>query len=370
MSLIKLVIADENQSYIKALAQYLHEEYGQAFEVKCFTQKAVVQEYLSRGDAVDILLIESALFNEAMSHCNVRAIMFLKDIQEQDPGENELYKYQKADSIVKRLLEVFDKISSHGAGIVRNNYHTKLASVYSPVGGAGKTSVAYNLAYQYAMQGQKVLLISLESYASLSLFKRNDTARGLMYLLYLVKNKVGNLQLKLNAMKAIDENTNIHYIERESNILEYKDIKLEDMELLMSFFREKSGYDAVIFDLDSTMNEMVLGAFKYSDVILNLRGDDPTSQRKYEDFNCQLPQINNLLKSDVSGRMVQVIIRLDEGMSQSNLQYKMNSFELCIPYISNSGLCQGSYFPELSYFKELYDVVNSRIYSQKVSQSL
>ena len=361
MSTIKLIIADENQNYTKGLAEYLIEEYGQAFEVTCFTQVQILMNYLDKCEAADILLINPTLLKKANCKEHIKSIILL--VENVDYSiENSIYKYQRADQIAKMLLEAYDKTSNCGVNILKSSTICKIVCVYSPAGAAGKTTIAHNLAVQYSMQGKKALFISLESYSALSIFNQSKSSKGLIYLLYLIKSKLPNLLLKLNAIITTDHNINIHFIEREKNVLEYKDIKIKDIELVTDFLRNQGDYDAVILDLDSSISEMVLGAFKYSDVIINVCCDDNISSAKQENFEQQISKINNLLELDISCKLIGVKNKSGLIINNEDLDAKECKTLLEIPYIKGACISSGAYFPEMIYFKHLYDNVENSIY--------
>jgi cellulose biosynthesis protein BcsQ len=354
MSAIKLIIADENKSYTKGLAQYLLEECGQTFEVTCFTQARILMEYQSKSETADILLISPQLLKKDISKKHFKSVILLVENVDND-NENSIYKYQKADQIKKLLLMAYDKNSNCGDNIFNNNNNKcKLISVYSASGAAGKTTIAYNLAIQYSMKAKKVLFISLESYSALSIFNQSESSRGLIYMLYLLKSKLPNLMLKLNTIINMEHSTSIHFMEREKNVLEYKDIKIEDLELLSDFLKNQSDYETVILDLDSSMNEMALGAFKFSDVIINVHCGDKVSCAKQESFKEQIAKINSLLEQDISSKLLDV-------KNKSAAIAKVESVEemLEIPYIQGDCTSPGAYFPEMTYFKKLYDTVEN-----------
>lgn len=289
--MIKLIIADENQSYARALAQYMLEEHGQSFEIACFTHEFGLKEHLQSCEGLDILLIDDKLQHLKEHFNSVKATIALKE--KPCEGESEsIYKYQRADQIAKRLLELSDKLSMGSVSLQQNRRKGQLVCVYSPSGAAGKTTIAYHLACQFSFHTQKVLFLSMESYTEHPIFQRCEASRGLMYLLYLIKNKIPNLHMKLSALSAVDQHSNIHYMERETNILEFKDLKEEDMSVLADFLRRNSDYDAVVFDLDSAMNEVTLGAFKNCDVIVNVLDRRCLQGGKAKDFIRQIPKIS------------------------------------------------------------------------------
>lgn len=353
MSAVKLIIADENMNYTKCLAQYLQEDCGQAFDVICFTQRSFLTEYLFKNESVDILLINPQLYNEEINEKHCKSVILLVDSVD-NTNKKSIYKYQKADQIKRLLLQEYDKNSDQRINILNSSNKCKLICVYSASGAAGKTTMAYNLALQYSMKAKKVLYISLETYSSLDIFNENEASKGLIYILYLIKNKLPNIQMKLNTMIANDHNTNINYIEREINVLEYKDIRVEDFELLSDFIRNQTEYEAVILDLDSSLNEVVLGAFKFSDVIVNVYSDDKVSSAKQERFGRQINKISSLLEQDINSKLLCV---KNKSETVPNSEFAGEVLE--IPFIHGIGLSPGTYFPEMIYFNKVYDVIEN-----------
>ncbi|OGO77704.1 MAG: hypothetical protein A2Y23_08880 [Clostridiales bacterium GWB2_37_7] len=364
--MIRLIVADTNQSYIKALAQYLQVEHGQAFEVTCFTQRNALQEYLQHYNNTDMLLIDQKLLSEQINIENIKSVMTLTEMVLEN-NIAAIYKFQKADQIAKLLLEEADKFSCSNPNIVKCMNESKLICVYSPAGGAGKSTIAYNLAHQYAMHTQKVLFLSFEAFSSLYFFERNESVRGLIFLLHLIKNRLPNLQLKLNTIKAVDVNTNIHFMNRESNILEYKDISMEDMGLLTDFLRKQSGYDVIILDMDSSISDMILGVFKHCDAIVNVLCNNSFNYAKQEEFLKQVPKINDLLEVDIISKLIKIVNKCEAVNESKYVEASQCYAQMEIPYISNTDISHGAYFLEMIYFKQLYDMLED-YFSMKVNR--
>lgn len=352
MGVINLIIADENQNYVMGLEKYLYEEYGQAFETICFTQEKLLLEHLNTRGSADILLISPSILSNSLDITNTKSLILLTE-EANDNIENSIYKFQRADKIAKLLLEAYDRDSNNSVQILKSNTRCKLISVYSPSGAAGKSTIAFNLARQYSMQGKKVLLISLEVYTALPIFNQNESIRGLLYLLYLIKSKLPNLSLKLNSIVSSDYNTGIHFIEREKNVLEYKDLNIDDIEILADFLRQQSDFDAVILDLDSSINNVILGAFKHCDSLVNIFCADSSSSSKQEDFKRHICKISSLIGTDLNTKLINVrnkVEKIDEYEDKNVLE---------IPLIKGNYSNQGLYFPEMTYFKQLHDAVEN-----------
>lgn len=361
MSTISIVIVDENQIYTKALSEYLQDEYGQAFEISCFTGIKPLEEYLANKHNTDIMLIDKHLYNDSLKTFKVKTTLMLTDDNQESElrGILTLYKFQLGDKLAKCILQNYDSLESKQFNIHTKSTEAKLITVYSPTGGSGKSTIAYNISRQYAIQGKKTLLISMESYAALPIFKSESKNHGLSYLIYLIKNKANNLQVKLDAIKEQDTNTQIHYIPRDNNSLEYKDIGMEDIVALLKFLRKQSGYEAVIFDMDSSVCENTLSMFKYCDVILCVAASDIVSKEKHESFEKQLELFNNLLNVNLNDKIITVNNKATSQYSENKRDFISSTNIVNIPYLKESDILENGYYPELTHFKQLYDIIES-----------
>lgn len=361
MKSIKVAIADENQVYSKGLSEYLQSEYGQAFDISCFTNIKSLTEHLSTDQQIDILLIDQKLYNESLKTHKVKTILLLTEnvMENEVDGFLALYKYQLGDKISKNILQYYDSSVNERFNVHIQPQNSKLIAVYSPAGGTGKSTIAYNISLQYALQGKKAILISMESYASLPIFKAESKSCGLSYLTYLIKNKTNNLQVKLDAIKELDSNTNIYYIPRDSHSLELKDADKDDIALLLEFFRVQSGYDAVILDMDSAISEKLLNVFKHCDVLLNVTGNDFNSKEKYKSFTEQLRIFGDLLGVDLAKKIITVNNKVMGQLSDKvgELRDERNAVE--IPFLADNCFMENGYYPELAHFKQLFDVVEN-----------
>ena len=83
-------------------------------------------------------------------------------------GYKAINKYQNADNFVSSILAAF---SENGQGFAlpgSDSKVSKVISVYSPVGGIGKTSICVALATNMSASGHKVFYLNMESTPSTS----------------------------------------------------------------------------------------------------------------------------------------------------------------------------------------------------------
>lgn len=348
MSSITLLIADDNEYYAKGLSEYISEEYKQTFEVGCFTNEAALTQQLEKSPQWDVLLINPKLLIQGEVAHHAKLLLELRDdiAQQTDSNEVTIYRNQTGDQIVKQIMKAYGKVNSNMKAVNRAK-EAKLLCTFSSRGGAGKTVIAYNLAYQYALQGQQVLFLSMESCSALQMFDQAESKQGIVYLMHLIKSKAPSLQAKFEALKCKDITTNISYLPREHNILELKDVSLEDVEQLLTYLRMQSGLDVIILDLDSCINEIVLGAFKTCDAVLNIHNNDMASLKKAKEFEKQILKLGLYLNIDLPQKMIHIQNKVEP---QGDDPTQANPETIEIPYIRNDMFRQSALFPEMQYF--------------------
>lgn len=361
MNNISIAIVDENKFYTKALSEYLQNEYGQVFDVSCFTSVESLKQYLNSGCDTDIMLIDWKLYEEALRAYKINSILILSEnsLENDINGIKTLYKYQRADLLAKQILQSLDSVKGKTFKLNNQQKTAKLIAVYSAAGGAGKSTIVYNLGRQYAVLGKKALLLSMEAYSAMPMFAGEQKNHGLSYLLYLVKTKSDNLQIKLDTLIEKDSDTEMYFLPRGCNSIEYKDIDASDMTSLMEILRSQSGCDAVLLDMDSSINEIVLSIFKHSDLIINVIADDSTSKAKNDSFVRQLEVIGNSLNINLADKMINVNNKIRSQSEDNIADNNGDEITANIPYINDYSKLNNVYFPELASFKKLYEMIDN-----------
>jgi Mrp family chromosome partitioning ATPase len=100
--------------------------------------------------------------------------------------EGKIAKYQPLDRFFARLVSVYASMQRGGLDAETEPSSCRTTAVYSAAGGAGKTTVAMNLAKHLAEQGRRVIVLNLESLGSVSAFiaeAPGDRFSRLMYCL-------------------------------------------------------------------------------------------------------------------------------------------------------------------------------------------
>ncbi len=248
---IDLVIADEDNNYRGRIAGYLSSE--NEYRVSQFSKANELIAYLEKYRC-DILLVTPEIYTEKLATYDVRTIiLLLEDEQERLVyGTSSIYKYQSITNIEKYILEEDTKNSttarpkSHYAG-------TKIISVYSPIGGVGKTTVAVSLAMQYARLGRRVFYLNLEEIASTESYFRVSENNSLTKVL---ESLAMEQTVDLNEIKQMDDEYNIGYFSPLKQLADNSLITVEKLIMLLHRLKEFDMYDILIIDTNSRMSDI------------------------------------------------------------------------------------------------------------------
>jgi hypothetical protein len=155
MAKINIVLADSDELYLNRLTNYFIEKTS-TFDVCSFTSKVSLLKYISDGGhKTDVLAFSEDLMDEAISAADIPAKILLSDgTFSRLTVADTVHKYQKAEKIVNDILLIYAEKSGRLEAVSSGDKKTKVIGVYSPVGGAGKTTVALALAQCAAQAGR------------------------------------------------------------------------------------------------------------------------------------------------------------------------------------------------------------------------
>ncbi len=240
------VICDHETAYAKKLADYLGGRIELALQVKLCDDLSQVAKV--RGESgIDILLTDETA---ELSEAETRGIPYIIRITEHlitdtDNSPIPIFRYQPADQIVSRMIEVLADGNEGRLWNVRKTRSAKLIGFYSPVKRLGQTAYALKKGRELA-KTKNVLYISLETFAGIGGYFPEDK-RNLSMLLYYAKQESGNPGLLITTLvKQID---GLDYI---PPVLFGEDLKTVTSEEWLWLLREilnHSIYETVLLDL-------------------------------------------------------------------------------------------------------------------------
>ena len=175
MAKINLIVLDSDEMYLNAFKNYITNNYSGRFNIICYTDISILNENISKMKNKDVLLINEELFEQINAFSNIGTVLILTNGNiEGYEGYKTINKYQAISNICEEIINSFNNINKEHKKIEkivkRGDAKTSIVTVYSPVGGSGKTSVATTLSVCLTERNMKVLYLNFEDIQSTSVY--------------------------------------------------------------------------------------------------------------------------------------------------------------------------------------------------------
>ncbi len=273
--MMKLLIAINDPDYVEHLSGVLMEKYTDTFEVSACSGTDRLREALARR-SFDVALFEPSLAGEAdLSRIKLALLMRSEETTDPSPARMErIEKYQRISSIVSEILGRFAQLNPNTDAGGSDRAH--VTAVWSPKGGAGKTSVALAYAAQQVSKGKKAAYLSLQSFSDGALFfpqkgKSISTIFG---------SGAGTVCLLAQSVRLQDQGSGIMYFCDPTNYDDICELTEDDAENLVQGCA--SGIDELVVDLSSEWNGKIQRMFEIADAVIAVL--DGTESAKWDQF--------------------------------------------------------------------------------------
>jgi cellulose biosynthesis protein BcsQ len=269
------VILDDDRAYLEMISSYIHaSSYQVKIQLKTFTLRSALDAFLENSNKFDLLAIQSAMFDPQLRSFTQGSCIVLLGESKADLIELDtifLNKYQPLNLLLDRMLSIY---ADHYTKAFHVSHASQIISVYSAVGGTGKTTVAANLAKLLAFLDNKVFYLNLEMLPSVSMFPARENKQNFAQFLYYVQVQADHLYSKLESLKYYDSITKVHCFEPLTNLDDLEEMSGDAIETLLQTLTLHGDYDFIIIDLDHSLHERIIRALSLSQQIIWLVLDD------------------------------------------------------------------------------------------------
>ena len=263
---ISIAIADLDKDYIYRLTEVLQQ--NRDLSISAFTSFEKLQAALERTH-YDVLLFDPDISGERIRLSGVKLALCLYS---EECVNASLYadcpkvlKYQRVSNIYKCILKEYADKAGYSVEL-GNRINTKLIGVYSPIGGAGKTTVALALTCRLKLIGNTALFLSTEQMESASLVNEHEE-EGIAALVEAVGNENVNFKVKLAAISrhGLDD---IDYLAGFIKLVDYEAVTEEEIREVLRLIKRESDYQYVVIDMDTNLDRVNKTVFEEVDQIL------------------------------------------------------------------------------------------------------
>lgn len=280
MSKIRVVLADTDEKYLMPLEKKFIDTFGDSAEINVITDLGYLTTYFSTPQNLDILVINEELYNSSFERHNIGNIFILSEQPADDTSTgnlctNRIYKYTSVKEIFN---EVVNNNTTSSIRSLKAQAQTKTIMIYSPVGGAGTTTVACGLSAVLAKNYKRVLFIGSDNLQSFGyLFADQKPLPGDVEKPMATSNEYIYEMIKPHIRREMFD-----YIPQFARSLSSLNIKLSNLTYLIDCIKASKNYDFIIVDTMSDMTEDVSKTMSYADNIITVLAQDHVSTYKLE----------------------------------------------------------------------------------------
>lgn len=276
-----MLVVCQDEHYLKSIEYKLTEALSDKADIAYISDYACLQIYNAQPKDIDILLIEEKLYAEMINRQNCRNVYLLvedenrADRQEELGNKNIIYKYSS-------IRVIIDKIDSKLLQNRQNTtqVNTKLISVYSPMGGSGKTTVSVALANRLGIKGYKVLYLSAEALQDYQTLLEEEE-----YMPEQVGHRCAiHIESAAEEMLKFLKRREFEYFPAWKRILPAYGINTEHLLRIATYIQKKNIYDYIVVELSSELQEAKLNFLNQSDRVVIVMRQDKKAVNKLKQF--------------------------------------------------------------------------------------
>lgn len=279
---LSLGIFDSDIKYSSQLMGYIKRRHKTIKQVRIFTNKTILYDYLS-DNHIDVLLISEDKLDEGVEHDNIEHICILseKTYVSEDDSDKVIYKFQSAEQIIMDLFNFFPEL-----GLNNNSHYSskiKVITIFSLNENFAKDNFSINLANQYGRR-EKTLFIDLNLLHVKGQFPNLKSDKNLSEFLYYLKVQTPNILARMK--EQIQVISNFDYLYGVNFALDLYDLTSKDLEAWMRELKT-SDYEVVIFNVGCFFST-TLELFRKSNQLLMIRKNNVWEQSLYDNLKEQL----------------------------------------------------------------------------------
>ncbi|CAI6079190.1 hypothetical protein [Cohnella sp. JJ-181] len=242
----RLAVAAPQPGYASRLALYLKEREPET-EVAAFTHADTLTLYLQDSPGADLLVVQQSMLDDVRRALpsGTRIVVLVEGgASGEYEGLPAIGQYQP----LPRLAAEIRRYTAAAPAVQREG--AEVWTVYSAGGGAGKTTLALNLARQAAERGYSVMYLNLEALSGAGLLFGAGETDGLSRLLYELTAHPASAETRIRGLGARSSAIGAGYLDAADHPAELLAMTPERLEALIDALRRHGGFDLIVADPD------------------------------------------------------------------------------------------------------------------------
>ncbi len=288
---IKIAIIDNDINYLERLSGVL-QQYDELIvavftKIESFQQTMEFEDFQIIVFNPDISAQQLIFPSKVMPICLCTQESVNRSLYQNIPA---VQKYQRISNIYKQIIKNYAEHVKDSEMDYFKAASTRVIVVHSPVGGSGKTTISLAIAGKIQKMGKRVLFLSMEQCNSSAICC--DIKEDGITCLVETLNTNSSFELKLKGI--LKQNmAGIYYVECFSRLVDYDDVKGEEIEKIIHKIKMCDVCDYIVIDTGSTLDDVNKAVLNSADRIVIIQRSGELADAKLALFDKQM-MINEL----------------------------------------------------------------------------
>lgn len=245
-----MVLCDREEEYAQLMTEFLKEHKELPWEIRTYTEVERLYEE-EKESQISLLVVAESTYAKDMEELNVKRLVVLNEsgLLQWD-GIEQIDKYQKADTVLQALIEIYMDIAEQQLPRLQSGWRAKYIGIYSPVRRCYQTTFAITMSQMLAKK-HKTLYLNFEHYAGITELLPNLQMRDLADLLYFLNMEQEKFQLRIQTV--IQHKGNLDYIPPMKSGQNLLTITGKEWMNLLQKIDAMGQYEYVILDLTESI---------------------------------------------------------------------------------------------------------------------
>jgi len=289
---VKVLIATVDSKYAGFISDNISEFHSDKIEVNVCTDHEGFMQTTSKRK-YDVILIDPVLIGNIDLNISSLPILLWSDHTPDETGEDRLNtitkirKHQRISAIVSSILECYAKVSKPGND--PDSRYANITAVWSPAGGAGKTTVSLAYAAANVAEGKDVFYLNLEDFSGVPGYF-GKSGKSISSVFDLLDNNTGNVKMFIQGVSCTEDG--ITYLCSPEN---FEDMYILSNDNINELIESCAGLaDELIVDLPCVYDSRTKKSFEVADKIFIVTGPECIGDAKLAQFKSQNDVYENI----------------------------------------------------------------------------
>ena len=286
---IKILIATADPVYNKLISDNISEYHSDMLEVSDCSAQESFNEAVSKK-RYDVALLDTMMLEKIDLNMIQLPLVLCSEHESAAnvPAElGKIRKHQRISSIVAAILERYAKISGNRPGF--DSKSAVITAVWSPAGGAGKTTVALAYAASVASKEKEVFYLNLEDFSSVSGYF-SENGKSISTVFEMLDSRDSNIEMLVQGICCYE--SGITYLCSPDN---FDDMCILSSENINDLIVSCAGLaDELVIDLSSAYDVRTRKAFETAQKIFIVTEPTIPAEAKLTQFTSQNDVFDNI----------------------------------------------------------------------------